>query len=168
MLHREPGCAKLIPTDILLHCLQNHSSLELAALLVQNCSTHCLTFELWCLEQTDLAHITAQNSSFLSLLNSYLQQVTTEDPSRPKDSQYYHLLSDKLTEQRLLFIFNWFGSYINIRRLIFKKLIVKTHWFLKLWINHECKALQGDHCTLLLQSIDHFCLAVTLVCLHAI
>ncbi|KAB5535628.1 hypothetical protein PHYPO_G00120070 [Pangasianodon hypophthalmus] len=87
VLHREPGCAKLIPTDILLHCLQCHSSLELAALLVQNCSTHCLTFELWCLEQTDLAHITAQNSSFLSLLSSYLQQVTTEDPCRPKDIQ---------------------------------------------------------------------------------
>ncbi|KAF5902994.1 nucleolar pre-ribosomal-associated protein 1, partial [Clarias magur] len=85
ILRREPGCAKLIPTDIVLHCLQSHSSLELAALLVQNCSTHCLTFELWCLEQTDIAHITAQNSSFLSLLSSYLQQVTNEDPCRPKD-----------------------------------------------------------------------------------
>ncbi|XP_060761898.1 nucleolar pre-ribosomal-associated protein 1 isoform X2 [Neoarius graeffei] len=85
VLHREPGCAKLIPTDILLHCLQCHSSLELAALLVQNCSTHCLTFELWCLEQTDFAPITVQNSGFLSLLSSYLQQVTTEDPCRPKD-----------------------------------------------------------------------------------
>ncbi|KAK3534662.1 hypothetical protein QTP86_018208 [Hemibagrus guttatus] len=87
VLQREPGCAKLIPTDILLHCLQCYSSLGLAALLVQNCSTHCLTFELWCLEQTDLAHITAQNSSFLSLLSSYLQHITTEDPCRPKDIQ---------------------------------------------------------------------------------
>ncbi|XP_047018439.2 nucleolar pre-ribosomal-associated protein 1 isoform X7 [Ictalurus punctatus] len=87
VLHREPGCAKLIPTDVLLHCLQSSSSLELAALLVQNCSTHCLAFELWCLEQTDLAHITAENSSFLSLLSSYLQKVTTEDPCRPKDVQ---------------------------------------------------------------------------------
>ncbi|XP_058274902.1 nucleolar pre-ribosomal-associated protein 1 isoform X1 [Hemibagrus wyckioides] len=87
VLQREPGCAKLLPTDILLHCLQCYSSLGLAALLVQNCSTHCLTFELWCLEQTDLAHITAQNSSFLSLLSSYLQHLTNEDPCRPKDIQ---------------------------------------------------------------------------------
>ncbi|KAM9439632.1 nucleolar pre-ribosomal-associated protein 1 [Clarias gariepinus] len=85
MLRREPGCAKLIPTDIVLRCLQCHSSLELAALLVQNCSTHCLTFELWCLEQTDIAHITTQNTSFLFLLSSYLQRVTNEDPCRPKD-----------------------------------------------------------------------------------
>ncbi|GAA6071443.1 nucleolar pre-ribosomal-associated protein 1, partial [Tachysurus ichikawai] len=76
-----------MPTDILHRCLQSRSSLELAALLVQNCSTHCLTFELWCLDQTDLAHIIAQNSSFLSLLSSYLQHVTTEDPCRPKDIQ---------------------------------------------------------------------------------
>ncbi|XP_047662255.1 nucleolar pre-ribosomal-associated protein 1 [Tachysurus fulvidraco] len=87
VLQREPGCAKLMPTDILHRCLQCRSSLELAALMVQNCSTHCLTFELWCLDQTDLAHIIAQNSSFLSLLSSYLQHVTTEDPCRPKDIQ---------------------------------------------------------------------------------
>ncbi|XP_046732396.1 LOW QUALITY PROTEIN: nucleolar pre-ribosomal-associated protein 1 [Silurus meridionalis] len=87
VLHRDPGCAKMIPTDVLLHCLQFSCSLELAALLVQHCSTHCLTFELWCLEQSDLAHITAQNSGFLPLLSSYFQQVTTEDPCRPKEVQ---------------------------------------------------------------------------------
>ncbi|KAI5624249.1 nucleolar pre-ribosomal-associated protein 1 [Silurus asotus] len=87
VLHRDPGCAKLIPTDVLLHCLQFSSSLELAALLVQHCSTHCLTFELWCLEQSNLAHITAQNSGFLPLLSSYFQQVTTDDPCRPKEVQ---------------------------------------------------------------------------------
>ncbi|TTH23517.1 Nucleolar pre-ribosomal-associated protein 1 [Bagarius yarrelli] len=86
VLQREPVCAKLIPTDILLHCLRG-SSVELAALLVQNCSTHCLTFELWCLEQTDLLHITAQNSSFLSLLSVYLQKGTTGDPCRSTDIQ---------------------------------------------------------------------------------
>lgn len=126
MLQRDPGCAKLMPTDILLHCLQCCSSLELAALMVQNCSTHCLTFELWCLEQTDLEHIAAQNSSFLSLLSSYLQvQVTTEDPSRPKDSQYYYLLSELIEQRLTLFILIgvrlFRRSYFKVRSLICKK-----------------------------------------------
>uniref|UniRef100_A0AAR2KM73 Nucleolar pre-ribosomal-associated protein 1 C-terminal domain-containing protein n=1 Tax=Pygocentrus nattereri TaxID=42514 RepID=A0AAR2KM73_PYGNA len=88
VLQREPWNAKLVPTDVLLHCLQQCSNLDLAALLVQNCSTHCLSFELWCLEQSDLADITAKNNSFLCLLTSYIRQAVTLDPCRPKDSQY--------------------------------------------------------------------------------
>ncbi|XP_037386903.1 nucleolar pre-ribosomal-associated protein 1 isoform X1 [Pygocentrus nattereri] len=87
VLQREPWNAKLVPTDVLLHCLQQCSNLDLAALLVQNCSTHCLSFELWCLEQSDLADITAKNNSFLCLLTSYIRQAVTLDPCRPKDIQ---------------------------------------------------------------------------------
>ncbi|XP_036418285.1 nucleolar pre-ribosomal-associated protein 1 isoform X2 [Colossoma macropomum] len=87
VLQREPWSAKLVPTDVLLHCLQQCSNLNLAALLVQNCSTHCLSFELWCLEQSDLADITAVNNSFLCLLTSYIRQAVTLDPCRPTDIQ---------------------------------------------------------------------------------
>ncbi|XP_062843477.1 nucleolar pre-ribosomal-associated protein 1 [Trichomycterus rosablanca] len=99
VLRNEPGFAKVIPTDILLHCLQCRCSPELTALLVQVCSTHCLSFELWCLEQTDLTHITAENGGFRSLLVSYLQRVTAEDPCRPKDIQKTVL---KMLTKRLL------------------------------------------------------------------
>ncbi|XP_072525451.1 nucleolar pre-ribosomal-associated protein 1 isoform X2 [Salminus brasiliensis] len=87
VLQRDPSNAKLVPTDVLVHCLQRLTNPELAALLVQNCSTHCLSFELWCLEQNDLTCIIAPNSSFLCLLTSYIQQATTLDPCRPKDIQ---------------------------------------------------------------------------------
>lgn len=135
VLQREPGCAKLMPTDILHRCLQSRSSLELAALLVQNCSTHCLTFELWCLDQTDLAHIIAQNSSFLSLLSSYLQHVTTEDPCRPKDSKCYQLLSHALTEQMFTFLNSLIDVWIFRKYIIIK---VRSLFFLKIFL---CKTL---------------------------
>ncbi|XP_066508287.1 nucleolar pre-ribosomal-associated protein 1-like isoform X1 [Hoplias malabaricus] len=83
VLEKEPGNAKLIPAEVLLHCLQHRSSLLLAALLVKNCSTHCLSFDLWCLEQNDLSFITAPNQGALSLLSSYVQLAGTLDPCRP-------------------------------------------------------------------------------------
>ncbi|XP_076837432.1 nucleolar pre-ribosomal-associated protein 1 isoform X2 [Brachyhypopomus gauderio] len=85
VLCREPSSAAFVPTDVLLCCLKQNSSFDLAALLVQNCTTHCLSFELWCLEQTSFTQIIAQNSSFLCLLTSYLEQAATEDPCRPKN-----------------------------------------------------------------------------------
>uniref|UniRef100_A0A4W4ETC3 Nucleolar pre-ribosomal-associated protein 1 C-terminal domain-containing protein n=1 Tax=Electrophorus electricus TaxID=8005 RepID=A0A4W4ETC3_ELEEL len=87
VLRREPDSAKLTPTDVLLCCLKQNSRFDLAAVLVQNCSTHCLSFELWCLEQTSFIEIAAQNSSFLFLLTNYLEQAATEDPCRPKNVQ---------------------------------------------------------------------------------
>ncbi|KAI4893107.1 hypothetical protein NFI96_020631 [Prochilodus magdalenae] len=99
VLQREPGSAKLVPTDVLLHCLQHRSNLDLAALLVQNCSTHCLSFELWCLEHSNLADITTLNSGFVCLLTSYIQQAATLDPCRPKDIQ--NKVLQKLTKTLL-------------------------------------------------------------------
>ncbi|KAL0173724.1 hypothetical protein M9458_029692, partial [Cirrhinus mrigala] len=84
----EPGTAKLIQTDVLLHCIQRESpsAQAMGVLLLQNCSTHVLSFELWCLEPSNLTQIRSQSTSFLFLLNAYLRRATTDDPTCPKDS----------------------------------------------------------------------------------
>uniref|UniRef100_A0A673LAF7 URB1 ribosome biogenesis homolog n=1 Tax=Sinocyclocheilus rhinocerous TaxID=307959 RepID=A0A673LAF7_9TELE len=89
VLSQEPGTAKLIQTDVLLHCIQRESpsAQALGVLLLENCSTHVLSFELWCLEASNLTQISSQNSSFLFLLNAYLRRATIDDPTRPKDIQ---------------------------------------------------------------------------------
>ncbi|XP_067306200.1 nucleolar pre-ribosomal-associated protein 1 isoform X2 [Pseudorasbora parva] len=89
VLSREPGTAKLIQTDVLLHCIQRESpsAQAIGVVLLQNCSTHVLSFELWCLEPSNLAQISSQSGSFLFLLNAYLKRATSDDPTRPKDIQ---------------------------------------------------------------------------------
>uniref|UniRef100_A0A672KVI6 Nucleolar pre-ribosomal-associated protein 1 C-terminal domain-containing protein n=1 Tax=Sinocyclocheilus grahami TaxID=75366 RepID=A0A672KVI6_SINGR len=59
----QPGTAKLIQTDVLLHCIQRESpsAQALGVLLLENCSTHVLSFELWCLEASNLTQISSQN-----------------------------------------------------------------------------------------------------------
>ncbi|XP_048016358.1 LOW QUALITY PROTEIN: nucleolar pre-ribosomal-associated protein 1 [Megalobrama amblycephala] len=89
VLSREPGTAKLIQTDVLLHCIQRESpsAQAIGVVLLQNCSTHILSFELWCLEPSNLAQISSQSSSFLFLLNAYLKRAIIDDPTCPKDIQ---------------------------------------------------------------------------------
>ncbi|XP_051521576.1 nucleolar pre-ribosomal-associated protein 1 isoform X2 [Myxocyprinus asiaticus] len=89
VLSQEPGSARLIQTEVLLHCIQRDSpsAQALGVLLLQNCSTHVLSFELWCLESANLSQITSQSTSFLCLLNTYLQRAALDDPSRPKHIQ---------------------------------------------------------------------------------
>uniref|UniRef100_A0A8C1ACV5 URB1 ribosome biogenesis homolog n=1 Tax=Cyprinus carpio carpio TaxID=630221 RepID=A0A8C1ACV5_CYPCA len=89
VLSQEPGTAKLIQTDVLLHCIQRESpsAQAMGVLLLENCSTHVLSFELWCLETSNLTQISSQNSSFLFLLNAYLRRATIDDPTRLKDIQ---------------------------------------------------------------------------------
>uniref|UniRef100_A0A8C1PZH1 URB1 ribosome biogenesis homolog n=1 Tax=Cyprinus carpio TaxID=7962 RepID=A0A8C1PZH1_CYPCA len=89
VLSQEPGTAKLIQTDVLLHCIQRESpsAQAMGVLLLENCSTHVLSFELWCLEASNLTQISSQNSSFLFLLNAYLRRATIDDPTRLKDIQ---------------------------------------------------------------------------------
>lgn len=98
MLSREPGSAKLIQSDVLLHCIQRDgpSARAVAILLLQNCSTHVLSFELWCLEPSNLSQVTIGSDSFLRLLDAYLQKAAVDDPSRSKDSQYCSLLFSSL------------------------------------------------------------------------
>ncbi|KAM6988691.1 nucleolar pre-ribosomal-associated protein 1 isoform 2-T2 [Tautogolabrus adspersus] len=88
-LSSEPGSAKLIHTDVLLHCLKQPSSdtLAISSLLLQNCSTHCLVFEMWCLEQTNMETLSDQREIFLPLINAFLKTAGREDPTRPKDVQ---------------------------------------------------------------------------------
>ncbi|XP_071780840.2 nucleolar pre-ribosomal-associated protein 1 [Centroberyx gerrardi] len=88
-LSGEPGSAKLIHTDVLLHCLQRPlpDAQAICSLLLQNCSTHRLRFELWCLEPANMKKLSDQAETFLPLINTYLQTASREDPARPKDVQ---------------------------------------------------------------------------------
>ncbi|XP_029923746.1 nucleolar pre-ribosomal-associated protein 1 isoform X2 [Myripristis murdjan] len=88
-LSGEPGSAKLIHADVLLHCLQRPrpATQAISALLLQNCSTHRLRFELWCLEPENMEKLSGQAEAFLPLINTYLQMASREDPARPKDVQ---------------------------------------------------------------------------------
>lgn len=89
-LSSEPGSAKLIHTDVLLHCLQlpQTNTLAIGSLLLQNCSTQRLCFEVWCLEPANMEKLTDQTETFLPLINTYLQVASREDPARPKDGLY--------------------------------------------------------------------------------
>ncbi|XP_031719530.1 nucleolar pre-ribosomal-associated protein 1 isoform X1 [Anarrhichthys ocellatus] len=88
-LSSEPGSAKLIHTDVLLHCLQwpLPDTQAISSLLLQNCSTHRLCFEMWCLEPANTEKLSDQMETFLPLINTYLQVASREDPARPKDVQ---------------------------------------------------------------------------------
>lgn len=83
----EPGSAKLITTDVLLHCFQypSHNTLAISSLLLQNCSTHRLCFEMWCLEPSNMDKLLDNMETFLPLIVIYLQMASKEDPARPKD-----------------------------------------------------------------------------------
>lgn len=89
-LSTEPGSAKLIHTDVLLHCLQwpRTDTLAISSLLLHNCSTHRLCFETWCLESGNMEKLSDQTETFLPLINTYLQMAGREDPARPKDGLY--------------------------------------------------------------------------------
>ncbi|XP_034022476.1 nucleolar pre-ribosomal-associated protein 1 [Thalassophryne amazonica] len=88
-LSTEPGSAKLIHTDVLLHCLQQPlpAAQAISTLLLQNSSTHRLQFEMWCLKPANIEKLSDQAETFLPLINTYLQVAGREDPARPKDVQ---------------------------------------------------------------------------------
>lgn len=86
-LSDEPGRAKLIGTDVLLHCFQrpSHNTQAIGSLLLQNCSTHLLCFEVWCLEPSNMEKLLDNTETFLPLITVYLQMASEEDPARPID-----------------------------------------------------------------------------------
>ncbi|XP_026153088.1 nucleolar pre-ribosomal-associated protein 1 [Mastacembelus armatus] len=88
-LSSEPGSAKLLHTDVLLHCLHwpRPDTQGIGCLLLQNSSTHRLCFEMWCLQPANRQTILAQIETFLPLISTYLQMASREDPARPKDVQ---------------------------------------------------------------------------------
>lgn len=90
-LSNEPGSARLIHTDVLLHCLQHPRSdtLAISSLLLHNCSTHRLFFEVWCLEPANMEKLSEQSETFLPLIGNYLQVAAREDPARPKDGSVF-------------------------------------------------------------------------------
>lgn len=92
-LSSEPVSAKLIHTDVLLHCLQQPlpGAQAISSLLLQNCSTHRLCFETWCLQPENMEKLSAETETFLPLLNTYLQMAGREDPARPTDGLYWNM-----------------------------------------------------------------------------
>ncbi|XP_030633813.1 nucleolar pre-ribosomal-associated protein 1 [Chanos chanos] len=79
VLEKEPSSAKLIPSDVLLRCVERDSpSLRtVGSLLLQNSPAHRLAFEMWCLDPDNLSRVTDNSSGFLCLLNSYLRRIST-------------------------------------------------------------------------------------------
>uniref|UniRef100_A0A8C1Z3Q7 URB1 ribosome biogenesis homolog n=1 Tax=Cyprinus carpio TaxID=7962 RepID=A0A8C1Z3Q7_CYPCA len=53
-------------SNVLLHCIQRESpsAQAMGVLLLENCSTHVLSFELWCLEASNLTQINSQYCCF--------------------------------------------------------------------------------------------------------
>lgn len=89
-LSSEPGCAKLIHTSVLLHCLQQPrpDAQAIASLLLQNSSAHRLCFEVWCLEPANMEKLSGQSETFIPVIKTYLQVASREDPARPQDGLY--------------------------------------------------------------------------------
>uniref|UniRef100_A0A3Q1I9Z9 URB1 ribosome biogenesis homolog n=1 Tax=Anabas testudineus TaxID=64144 RepID=A0A3Q1I9Z9_ANATE len=81
-LSSEPGSAKLIHSDVLLHCLQRPlpDTQAISSLLLKNSSTHRLRFEVWCLEPANMQKLSDQTETFIPLINTYLQMASREDP----------------------------------------------------------------------------------------
>ncbi|TKS80797.1 Nucleolar pre-ribosomal-associated protein 1 URB1 ribosome biogenesis 1 -like protein [Collichthys lucidus] len=67
-LSSEPSSAKLIHTDVLLHCLQwpLPDTQAISGLLLQNCSTHRLCFEVWCLEPANMEKLSVPDRNIPS------------------------------------------------------------------------------------------------------
>lgn len=90
ILSGEPGSAKLIHVSILLHCLQwpFPNAQAIGSLLVENCSTHRLCFEMWCLEPANMEKLSKESQTFLPIINTYLQVANRKDPARPEDGLF--------------------------------------------------------------------------------
>ncbi|KAM6946090.1 nucleolar pre-ribosomal-associated protein 1 [Aplochiton taeniatus] len=88
-LAAQPGSAKLVHPDVLRHCLRapRPPTRAIGSLLLENCSTHRLAFELWCLEEESVEQLAGRTEDYLPLVKTYLQVAGREDPARPKDVQ---------------------------------------------------------------------------------
>uniref|UniRef100_A0A3P9JLM6 URB1 ribosome biogenesis homolog n=1 Tax=Oryzias latipes TaxID=8090 RepID=A0A3P9JLM6_ORYLA len=100
-LSREPSFAKLMHTDVLSRCLQEPlpDFLAINSLLLQNCSSHRLCFELWCLEPANMEKLSRETEAFLPLINTYLEVASREDPARPKDGAFLKALKQALLDK---------------------------------------------------------------------
>ncbi|KAG7471205.1 hypothetical protein MATL_G00121940 [Megalops atlanticus] len=100
-LRGEPAGARLLQAEVLLHCLQRPrpSSQAIGCLMLQNCSTHRLQFELWCLEPSNQERVSEDLEAYLPLLDTYLKTASREDHARPPEVQTAVL---KVLKQALL------------------------------------------------------------------
>ncbi|KAJ3591352.1 hypothetical protein NHX12_009297, partial [Muraenolepis orangiensis] len=84
----EPSGARLVHTDVLLHCLQRVAlpgPRGLCCLLLGNGATHRLRFQLWCLEAVNAAAVAERPDDFLPVVDAYLQAAGEDDPASPAD-----------------------------------------------------------------------------------
>ncbi|XP_028321135.1 nucleolar pre-ribosomal-associated protein 1 [Gouania willdenowi] len=88
-LFAEPSNAKLVHTDVLLHCLQRPvvDCVSISSLLLQHGSTHCLCFETWCLEPSNIEKLSEEMDLFLTVIMTYLRVASSVDTARPLDVQ---------------------------------------------------------------------------------
>ncbi|CAL8363906.1 unnamed protein product [Merluccius merluccius] len=89
-LSGEPGGARLVHTDVFLHCLERASlpgPRGLCCLLLGNGPAHRLRFQLWCLEPDNMEAAAERLDDFLPIVDAYLQAAGGDDPATPTEVQ---------------------------------------------------------------------------------
>ena len=90
-LSGEPGGARLVHTDVFLHCLERAASpgpRGLCGLLLGNGPAHRLRFQLWCLEAGNMEAVAERMGDFLPVVDAYLLAAGGGDPATPTDGWY--------------------------------------------------------------------------------
>uniref|UniRef100_H3C620 URB1 ribosome biogenesis homolog n=1 Tax=Tetraodon nigroviridis TaxID=99883 RepID=H3C620_TETNG len=99
-LSDEPGSAKLVNKDVLLHCFRcpSHNTQAISSVLLQNCSTHLLCFEMWCLEPSNRRSFRLQGDISFYSLNCYVmvQNRTLSGIQKTVKKQVLKTLKQKL------------------------------------------------------------------------
>nr|XP_060626413.1 nucleolar pre-ribosomal-associated protein 1 isoform X1 [Anolis sagrei ordinatus] len=74
VIQKESVFSQAVGVNVLLFCLNRYTetSLAIAALLIQNCQTHLLQFELWCLKRGTGKLLKKNVGLFLPLVSIYL------------------------------------------------------------------------------------------------
>ena len=90
-LSGEPGGARLVHTDVFLHCLERAAlpgPRGLCRLLLGNGPAHRLRLQLWCLETDNMEAVAERMEDFLPVVDAYLLAAAGGDPATPSDGLY--------------------------------------------------------------------------------